>query len=58
MDIKETCVLKTINPSLRIGLGSVDRTNVVGFTEIVPSKELDDVELVAVADDVLPTRSD
>lgn len=49
-------VAHVVDPCLRIGLGAVDRADVVRFTIIVPGDDLDEVEQVAVGDDFLPTR--
>lgn len=47
-------VVETVNPSLAVGLFTLDGTDVVGFTVVVPGDDLDDVDLIAVADDGLP----
>jgi len=48
-------VVEPVNPSLAVGLVTLDGTDVVGLAVVVPSDDLDDVDLIAVVDDRLPT---
>jgi len=47
-------VIETVNPFLAVGLVAPDRTDVVGFAVVVPGEDLNNVDLIAVADDGLP----
>lgn len=48
-------MIKSIDPSLRIGLGTFDGTDVVRFTIIVPGNDLCKVDGAAMLDDHFPT---
>ena len=52
--VQPSGVVKTVDPVLAVGLVTLDGTNVVGFTVIVPGDDLDDVDRAAVGDDSLP----
>lgn len=47
-------VVEPVNPGLAIRLVTLDGTDVVGLAVVVPGDNLNDVDLIAVADDRLP----
>ena len=53
---KHTRMIEAIDPQLRVGLCTVNRTDVVRLAEVVPCGDLDEVETSAVSNDVLPAR--
>lgn len=55
IDCWHTSVVHAIDPCLRIRLGAMNGSDVVGFAVVVPCINLDEIEHVAVGNDVLPT---
>jgi len=55
--IKPSRVVETVNPSLRVGLSSLNGGDVMRLAVVIPSEEFDQVNLVAVFDDGLPAGS-
>ena len=51
-----TKVRHSICPSLRVGLGALDRADVVRLAVVVPVENLHDVDLIAVRNQGLPSR--
>ncbi len=53
--VELTGMVEPVHPILRVWLSAMDRADVVGFTEVVPSDDLDHIEHVAVVNDTLPS---
>ena len=49
-----TVVRVIIDPRLGLRLSTLNGSNVVGFTIVIPSEDLDEVELVTVLDNAIP----
>ena len=52
--IQPGSMVETVDPILAIGLVTLDRSDIMGFTVVVPGDDLDDVDGAAVSDDGLP----
>lgn len=52
-----TIVSEAVNPGLRVGLVTLNRRNVMGFTVIIPSEEFNKIDIVAVGNDSVPASS-
>ena len=50
-----TGVVKTINPSLRVGLSAMNGADIVRLAKVVPSADLDEIIHVAVLENAVPT---
>lgn len=52
-----TSMVESVHPGLTIRLRTFDRADIMRFSIVVPSQDLDDVKLVPTGDDRLPALS-